>query len=171
VEPLIVLVVVFGATLIVTALRRRNRHPDVALSLRLGVGAMFVLSGVSHFVGMRAAMIAMVPDGLPAPDLIVTVTGVLELAAAIAMASRRLAPVAAVGLTALLIAMYPANVALALSGTDVPFTDTLGPRTLIQLVFLAATIGLAIVGFTALRRERTAKRTRDGERNRASSIL
>jgi uncharacterized membrane protein len=43
---------------------------------------MFVMTGVAHFVKMRAELVSMVPPGLPAPGLLVTVTGVLELAGA-----------------------------------------------------------------------------------------
>ncbi|MBF4462746.1 MULTISPECIES: hypothetical protein [unclassified Rathayibacter] len=86
----------------------------------------------SHFIGVREDLIAMVPGLFPVPDVIVTVTGVLELAAAAAMASRRLAPWAATGLTLLLIRMFPANVDLALSGADLPRNQTLIPRTIMQ---------------------------------------
>ena len=51
-------------------------HP----ALRVGLALMFVLTGVAHFaVRRRAGLIAMVPPRLPRPDLLVTVTGVLEL--------------------------------------------------------------------------------------------
>ena len=41
---------------------------------------MFTMTGVAHFTpGMRRDMIAIVPPRLPAPGLLVTITGVLEL--------------------------------------------------------------------------------------------
>jgi hypothetical protein len=46
---------------------------------------MFVLTGVAHFVGKRAELVAMVPPFLPAPELLVTVTGVLELTGAVGL--------------------------------------------------------------------------------------
>jgi uncharacterized membrane protein len=52
----------------------------------------------------------MVPPFLPAPELLVTVTGVLELAGAAGLVWSRTAPWAAGGLSALLVAMFPANV-------------------------------------------------------------
>jgi uncharacterized membrane protein len=70
-EPLIVLVAV-------TAVLAVARRPP-AVALRYGLAAMFLLTGGAHFIGMRAQLIAMVPTWLPAPDLLVTVTGVLEL--------------------------------------------------------------------------------------------
>lgn len=133
-EPLIVLVAV-SAVLIVA-----RRTPAVAL--RYGLAAMFLLTGGAHFVGMRAELIAMVPPWLPAPDLLVTATGVLELLGAVGLLLPRTAPWAAAGLSGLLLAMFPANVQYALSGSDLPWHDQLAPRTVMQLVFLAATVAV-----------------------------
>ncbi|MGG3623207.1 hypothetical protein ABES25_06540 [Bacillus gobiensis] len=49
---------------------------------------MFVLTGVIHFVGMREELISMVPPTLPNPGLIVTITGLLELAGAVGLMLR-----------------------------------------------------------------------------------
>ncbi|WP_435221283.1 DoxX family protein [Streptomyces sp. Tue6028] len=138
-EPLIALVgVTVGVIVVNKSWIRRPRGVETAL--RAGVAAMFTLTGIAHFVSMRAELIAMVPKWLPLPDLIVTVTGILELGAAAAMYHRRLATVAAAGLTLLLIAMFPANVALALSGTPLPWWDELVPRTIMQVLFVTATV-------------------------------
>ena len=80
----------------------------------------------------------MVPPALPAPGLLVTVTGVLELAGAAGLLIHRTAPWAAGGLAALLVVMFPANIHAALEGTGTP----LFPRTLMQAVFLAATLAV-----------------------------
>ncbi|MFP7761696.1 DoxX family protein [Marisediminicola sp. LYQ85] len=157
--PLIVLAAASGAALVVTALRGPHGRADVVVSLRVGVAAMFLVAGVSHFVGMRDAMIAMVPDVLPLPEVIVTITGMLELAAAGAMASRRLTPWAAIGLSLLLVAMFPANVSLALTSTDLAWSQTLVPRTIIQAIYLSATTALAITAMPRARRPRVAAAT------------
>jgi uncharacterized membrane protein len=93
---------------------------------------------------MRAELIRMVPEGLPNPALLVTVTGVLELAGAAGLLHRRTAPLAAAGLTALLIGMFPANVYAALNSITTSPEDALIPRTLMQLVFLAATSTIVV---------------------------
>lgn len=126
--PLIVLTVV---TLVVALFRR-------PLALRAGLAAMFTTTGIAHFVGMRQELVAMVPPALPAPELLVTVTGVLELAGAAGLLIARTAPWAAAGLSLMLVAMFPANVHLA-NHSDA-WDDQLLPRTLMQLVFLAATV-------------------------------
>ena len=141
-EPLIALV------LVTLALRGAGAAGASALAswpvaLRGGLAAMFTLTGVVHFVGMRAEMIAMVPPFLPAPELLVTVTGVLELAGAVGLLLRPTARVAAGCLTAMLVVMFPANVHHALTGVDLPPWDALVPRTLLQVVFLAATLAIA----------------------------
>ena len=84
----------------------------------------------------------MVPPALPEPGLLVTVTGVLELAGAVGLLWRRTAPWAAAGLSVLLVAMFPANVYAALAGLTLGGAPAMAllPRTLLQVVFLAATL-------------------------------
>jgi uncharacterized membrane protein len=142
-EPLITLVGVTLALWAAGALGVRPLRPWPA-ALRGGLAAMFTLTGVVHFVWMRDELIAMVPPALPAPELLVTVTGVLELAGAAGLLWSRTAPWAAAGLTALLVAMFPANVHLALTGTDVAPHQELLPRTAMQAVFLAATVAVLV---------------------------
>ncbi|WP_268817134.1 DoxX family protein [Rathayibacter sp. VKM Ac-2754] len=132
-------------------MRAPDRRPRVAASLRVAVGAMFAVTGVSHFVGRREQMIAMVPERLAAPELLVSATGVLELAGATAMLSSRLTPWAATGLSALLVATSPANDTLAHSGGPLEWSQTLAPRTALQVAYLAATAGLAASSSRAVR--------------------
>lgn len=150
--PLVVLLVVTLAVRLAGVLGVRAAR-SWFVALRGGVAAMFVLTGVSHFVGMRAELVEMVPAGLPAPGLLVTVSGVLELLGAAGVLWRRTAPLAAGCLAVLLLALFPANVHAALAGLSDAPEDALLPRTLLQLVFLAATTAIPL-GY--LRRRRTA---------------
>jgi uncharacterized membrane protein len=152
--PLCVLAGTLATALLITALRTPNWRPNVLTSLRIAVGAMFLVTGLSHFTSMRDQMIQMVPDGLPSPESLVTLTGLLEIVASVAMTSKRLAPVAAWCLTLLLVLMFPANIHLALTGTDLPWTSTLVPRATMQLLFLSATIALGVLGSAALHQKR-----------------
>ena len=133
------------------------------VSLRGGLAAMLVLTGTAHFNGMRADLIDMVPPVLPYPGFLVTLTGVLELAAALGLLHRRTAPWAGAGLTLLLVVMFPANVYAAVAGIEFggePATALL-PRTLMQLVFIAAAAAVALPAFKALRnRRKTASHIR-----------
>jgi uncharacterized membrane protein len=86
-------------------------------ALRLGLAGMFVFTGASHFLPQtRPDLVQMVPPVLPAPDVLVTVTGLLELAGAAGLLLRPTAPAAAYGLIALLAAMLPANIHAAQEG-------------------------------------------------------
>lgn len=141
--PLIALVVV---TLVLLALGRLGMGGlrPWPVAVRGGLAAMFTMTGVSHFVGMRDELVDMIPPVLPAPELLVTLTGLLELAGALALLNRRTASWSAAGLTVMLVGMFPANVYAALEHlTDDP-TDALVPRTAMQLVFLAATVSVAV---------------------------
>ncbi|WP_458781259.1 DoxX family protein [Arthrobacter sp. D3-16] len=127
-------------------------------SLRGGLAAMFVITGTAHFNHMRGDLVAMVPPALPYPELLVTLTGVLELLGAAGLLHRRTAPWAAAGLALLMVAMFPANVYAALAGLTLngaPATALL-PRTLMQLVFIAAAIAVALPYIRTLNRNRSA---------------
>jgi uncharacterized membrane protein len=96
---------------------------------------------------MRRDLIAIVPPRLPAPGLLVTVTGVLELlgAAGLLLPVTRVA--AAVCLLALMLAMFPANVyASRMSNPPKSMTTRLSLRTATEVVFLAAAISVAVGG-------------------------
>lgn len=149
--PLIILVVVTLMLLAAGAAGIRWLRPW-PVAVRGGLAAMFVATGVAHFVGMRAELIRMVPPGLPAPDLLITATGILELLGAVGLVWNRTAPWAAGGLSALLIAMFPANVYAALEGLSPAPEDRLLPRSAMQVAFLAAT--LAVVGYHLRVRQR-----------------
>ena len=86
-------------------------------SLRIALAAMFVFTAVSHFhPRTRPDLVRMVPASLPAPAMLVTVTGILELLGAVGLLLPQALPAAAYGLIALLVAMFPANVYAAREG-------------------------------------------------------
>ncbi|WP_159944366.1 MULTISPECIES: DoxX family protein [unclassified Nocardiopsis] len=153
------LIALAGVTALLLALGAAGVRPlrSWPLALRGGLAAMFTLTGVSHFVGMREELISMVPPALPAPALLVTVTGVLELAGAAGLLWARTAPWAAAGLSLLLVAMFPANVYAITAGVETGLTDDLAVRTAMQAVFLAA--ALAVPVEHVRRTRRAARRT------------
>ena len=115
-------------------------------SLRLSLSAMFLLTASAHWGSRRQDLIQMVPPVFPRADLLVTATGILEILGAVGLMIPAAAPYAALGLCLLLIAMFPANVHagrqhLTIAGRQVP---RLLPRTLIQLVFIAAAAVVAL---------------------------
>ncbi|PXY21245.1 DoxX family protein [Prauserella muralis] len=149
---LLILVLVTLGLLAAGAMGVRRLRPW-PVAVRGGIAAMFTATGVSHFVGMRGTLIDMVPPALPAPELLVTVTGVLELAGVVGLLWHRTAPWAAGGLSLLLVAMFPANVYAAQSGLLTAWDDQLWPRTAQQVIFLAATLAVVVHAVRSRRRE------------------
>ncbi|GAA2781466.1 DoxX family protein [Crossiella cryophila] len=139
--PLVVLIVVTLVLWLAGRLGVRWLRPWTA-PLRGGLAAMFTVTGLAHFIGLRAELIAMVPPALPAPGLLVTVTGVLELVGAAALLWTPTARWAAGALSLLLVLMFPANVYAALNGLSPGVIDQVWPRTALQILFLAATIAV-----------------------------
>jgi len=117
-------------------------------ALRWALALMFLLTASGHWGRRRADLVRMVPPVFPRPELLVSVTGVLELAGALGLLVPSLARWAGAGLALLLGAMFPANVHAARAGLSIagrPVTR-LGPRTLLQLVFLAAAVAIVVAG-------------------------
>jgi uncharacterized membrane protein len=117
-------------------------------AVAVGLAAMFVLTGVAHFVPpLRGSLIAIVPPRLPAPALLVSVTGVLEFlgAAGLLLPATRVA--AAVCLLLLMLAMFPANVyAARMPNPPKSMTTRLPLRTAEEIVYLAAAVVVAVGG-------------------------
>lgn len=79
------------------------------------LAGFFIGSGVNHFVMPRAYQ-AIVPPRLQGhAKLVVDVTGVAEIVAGAAVLRRSTRPSAGIGLIALLIAVFPANLYMARS--------------------------------------------------------
>jgi uncharacterized membrane protein len=152
--PLFVLIGTTGVVLAVSAATTRSLRGHWTTALRGGLAAMFALTGTTHFVVLRDDLVAMVPPALPAPGLLVTLTGILELAGAAGLLWRPTAHRSAAGLAGLMVAMFPANVHAALSGNGLNGEEPtpLGLRTVVQIVFIAA----ALAVWVALRRDRHA---------------
>jgi uncharacterized membrane protein len=117
-------------------------------SLRLALAGMFLLTASAHWGRRRADLIRMVPSAFARPDILVTVTGILEICGALGLLVPALAPYAALGLTLMLIAVFPANVnaarrELKIGGRQV---ESLIPRTLLQCAFLVATAAVFVGG-------------------------
>ena len=103
-------------------------------------GPFFVLAGVMHFVKPRAYR-AIVPPYLPAAEAIVYASGVAEIAGGVGLmvpASRR---PAGWWLVATLIAVFPANIHMALNPGRFPSVPggaaALRARLPLQAVFIA----------------------------------
>jgi uncharacterized membrane protein len=94
-------------------------HPPVFSAARIYgswvVGALFIFAGAYHFVNPRP-YVAMMPPYLPWPDALVAASGVAEILGGIGVLITRTRRLAAWGLIALLVAVFPANLNVALHG-------------------------------------------------------
>ena len=110
-------------------------------ALRIALAVMFLLTASAHWGKRRDDLIRMVPTAVPRPGILVTATGICEILGAVGLLISRAAPIAALGLTLLLIAVFPANVRAAREAISIggrPATR-LPARAIIQIVFLTAT--------------------------------
>jgi len=111
---------------------------------RLAAGAIFLTSGTLHFAKPEIFR-QIVPPGLPDPDALVAISGAAEIAGAIGLfvpATRR---AATLGLIALLVAVFPANVYMAVDHEKfarVAPTWLLYSRLPLQVVLIAWIWGL-----------------------------
>ncbi|GED34558.1 hypothetical protein P9761_02160 [Brevibacillus centrosporus] len=111
-------------------------------SLQGAVAVMLLLTASAHWGAKRPDLIRMVPPIFPKPGLIVTATGLLEIAGAIGILFPATSQATSIGLAVLLVAMFPANVraareSLTIGGRPVP---KLPLRIVLQVVFLAAVL-------------------------------
>jgi uncharacterized membrane protein len=118
--PLIVQLVAWAAFW-VTGLTGLLPAADSLLNaLRFALAVMFGFTALSHFLPRtRPDLIRMVPPVFPAPGLLVSLTGLLELAGAIGLLVSPLPRLAALALAVLLVALLPANIHAARSSLAV----------------------------------------------------
>jgi uncharacterized membrane protein len=112
--PLIVLVVGWVAFRLAAAVGLLHATGSWSGALRFALALMFAFTGAAHFIPRgRLEMVRMVPPLLPRPDLLVSLTGILELLGAAGLLVPAFVRASAYMLIALLVAMFPANVRAA----------------------------------------------------------
>ena len=137
--PLVVLVMVTLLARLVGQLGVSHLR-DWAASTRTGLAVMFFFTAAAHFNDMRPSMVAMVPPYVPAPEFMVTLTGICEILGAIGLLLPLTRRVAALALILLLLSVLPANIHAARSGITfrgAPPTALI-PRVGLQLLFIAS---------------------------------
>ena len=105
---------------------------------RVTLGVLFVAAGVNHFLN-ETLYVRIMPPYIPHPQLMVEVSGVCEAGLGAALLWTPLRRWAAWGLIALLVAVFPANVHMALHPEQFPnFRPALlWGRLPFQAVFIA----------------------------------
>ena len=110
------------------------------LVLRLALVVLMVFAGIAHFV-VPGVFTGMVPPQLPSPFLLVLISGAAEIGLGLGLLHPRLRPRAGQGLIALYIAVFPANIYMALAEVPLAGVPTqpwmLWARLPLQAVFIA----------------------------------
>ncbi len=98
---------------------------------------LFLGAGLMHFVAPRT-YVAIVPPFLPWPEALVTISGAAEILGGLGLLTERWRRAAAYGLIALLVAVFPANIYMAMRGMMLP-AWALWARLPLQFVLIWAT--------------------------------
>lgn len=106
-KPLIVLLGVFGLSLIITRLLNGQMH--VSLSGAIALSAMLLFTALGHFAFVKG-MAMMIPSFIPFRIQLVYVTGFMEIALAAGLLIPLLQQLTAWLLIAFLLLMLPANI-------------------------------------------------------------
>jgi uncharacterized membrane protein len=118
----------------------------------LALAAFFVLAGVNHFVS-TPFYVEIMPPYVPAPLVLVYVSGALEVLGGVGVLVPRLRSLSGFGLVLLLLADFPANLHMALHPESYPDLPAFG--LLVRLPFQGLFIAWA---FWATRAEPTEAR-------------
>jgi uncharacterized membrane protein len=142
--PTIILLVSFATLRLlgflgVTALNNWN------LPLRVALFLMFMVTASAHWGRGRHDLLRMVPAAFPAPELIITITGLLEIAGGVGLLIPLTVRVAAICLIILLIAMFPANMQAAREGLTIRGRRAMSipVRGAMQVLFIGALLSVA----------------------------
>jgi len=103
-------------------------------AIRVTIGALFVLAGALHFTHPRS-YVAMMPPWVPRHEEAVAISGAAEIAGGLALMSDRTARFGGAWLVALLVAVFPANIHMALHPDQVRGLDA-GNATTRTLLWL-----------------------------------
>lgn len=110
----------------------------IKTTLRILLALFFIGAGVNHFIRI-GFYLRMMPRYVPFPLAMVQISGVAELGLGLLLLIPRCAPLAAWGLIALLVAVFPANLQMALHPETFPEFNpvTLWLRLPLQAVMIA----------------------------------
>jgi uncharacterized membrane protein len=116
------------------------------LPLRIALFLMFMLTASAHWGRGRPDLIRMVPAAFPAPGVIITATGLLEILGGVGLLIPQTARAAATCLAILLVAMFPANVRAARQKFTILGRTAMSVkvRGAVQVIFVGALVVAAV---------------------------
>jgi uncharacterized membrane protein len=87
--------------------------------LRVLLAAIYLAAGVGHLLRPDTFLL-IVPDWVPAPRAVILITGVCEIAGALALLTTRWRRIAGIMLAAYAVCVFPANIKHAVEGIAIP---------------------------------------------------
>jgi uncharacterized membrane protein len=111
--------------------------------LRASLAAMFVFTGTAHFYATDI-FVESIPSFLPLRTEAVLLSGVAEIAGAIALLVPQLRRVSGIGLALLLLAVFPANINVAVNNLQLQLFPTEATAQWIRLLVQPILIGLVL---------------------------
>ena len=111
------LVVLVVATLAAWALPARLGGRSLRDAMRRGLGIGFLFTGVSH-LAMPDSFLVYFPGWVPAPEAIIFLSGLVEVAGGLALLVGRYRTQVGLAMAAYLVLVFPANVYAAVAGVD-----------------------------------------------------
>lgn len=114
-------------------------------ALRLLLGAMLTLAGLSHLSWSRSEFLAQVPGWLPVDaDLVVVLSGVVEVLIGVALlVATKYRVIVGLAAAVFFVAVFPGNVAQLVEGNDGFGLDSTSSRA-VRLVFQPVLVGWAL---------------------------
>jgi uncharacterized membrane protein len=111
------------------------KSSNLRLAMRLILSLFYFLAGILHIAAPQG-FVLITPAFVPWPETVVLITGICEIAGALALLTRRLKRAAAIGLAAYAICVFPANLNHALNAIAVGGIPTSwwyhAPRLMLQ---------------------------------------
>lgn len=141
-------------------------HTRRRLVGRLALGGALLVAGISHLTTARQEFQAQVPSWVPLdPDLVVVLSGVVEIAlgAALVVVPRRFRPALGLVVAAFFVAVFPGNISQLVTRTDAFGLDSDLARAL-RLPFQPVLVAWALWSTGAWRTVRTVRTARVGGR-------
>jgi uncharacterized membrane protein len=115
------------------------RREKWRVAMRWLMAAFYVIAGIGHLMRPEA-FLPIVPDFVPFPREVILMTGLCELAGAMALLTPRLRKLAGIMLALYALCVWPANIKHAIDGIHLPpIPDTWwyhGPRLAFQPVLI-----------------------------------
>ena len=111
------LIIILAIILQLAAKLRLNPLIKFKDNARMATGVAFIFIGISHFV-MPEKYLEMMPPVLPAPVFLIYLSGFFEFLGGVGLIIPRTQKLAAAGLILLLLAVFPANIYVALNNVQ-----------------------------------------------------